>query len=658
MKKFLPLFLCVILLIASLALVVGAADPAVSSDVTVDGVQPSALEGDYSIRFVGTINNIENYKEVGFTFTVTNAAGATVTKDIAATSVFTNLMSGEDVVLSATDKGVDALYAIGFTGIVATDAYTITVTPYAVTIDGDKVEGETKTARKFENEGFVQIITAAQFNAIASALDKNVETTEKYYVTGTITKIDNKNIYVTDAAGEVLHIYGMTSTTTPSVGDVVTVYGIAKNYNGNTPEMMNAEVKDIVAHAHVYTPLANKCNVCGAISEHGCVDADSDTACDRCGGYVAPAGTKTETIVFSEFGYTNQQEVSQTVTNTGFVVAFTDGSYPTKWYDSGTAIRLYTGGSITITAPTGCVISSITFTFSGDSTGLTADGYSDTESTWTGSSDAVEFTASAQARIQKIKIGYTGDVHVCEDGADEDLYCDSCGKCIDEHTYTYACSLNCANPNCSYVRDASEVAEMHDWQDTCYCHIDGCGVVNQNAPAGHHVYDEKDQCQNCRAYKKSDSASNIDFEFGDNGEAGHKDGSAISAGKTYTSTSTSGQEYTLTFDSVTSVYGGALDAKGNSALKLGTSSKAGEFSFTVPDDVTSVVIYVAQYKAKKTTIEVNGTQYVIETASDNGEYTKITIDTTTNKTVTLTTISGGYRAMIDKITYKLAEETV
>ena len=77
----------------------------------------------------------------------------------------------------------------------------------------------------------------------------------------------------------------------------------------------------------------------------------------------------------------------------------------------------------------------------------------------------------------------------------------------------------------------------------------------------------------------------------------------------------------------------------------------GKITFTVPEEVTKVVIKVAQYKANTTKIDVNGTAYTITTASNNGEYTDIVVDTTTTKTVTFTTVSGGVRAMVNSIAY-------
>lgn len=137
------------------------------------------------------------------------------------------------------------------------------------------------------------------------------------------------------------------------------------------------------------------------------------------------------------------------------------------------------------------------------------------------------------------------------------------------------------------------------------------------------------------------------FDFGANGTTGHADGSEIQSGKSYTEGSC-----TLTLNDVSKVYDGAKDETGVSCLKMGTSSVVSSFTFTVPDNVTSVVIYVAMYKAKTTKITINGgTAQSITTSSNDGAYTPITVDTTVTKTITVATVSGACRAMIDKIEF-------
>ena len=147
------------------------------------------------------------------------------------------------------------------------------------------------------------------------------------------------------------------------------------------------------------------------------------------------------------------------------------------------------------------------------------------------------------------------------------------------------------------------------------------------------------------------------FEFGDNVDVSdkdddkkHNDGSAISEGTEYTS-----GNYTLTLTGVSKVYGGANDKTGISCLKIGTGSLVGTFTFQVPDDVKSVAFKVAMYKAKATTVTVNGKEYSITTSSNDGAYTTITINTATTKTITFATVSGTTRAMIDSIAFIATE---
>lgn len=136
-----------------------------------------------------------------------------------------------------------------------------------------------------------------------------------------------------------------------------------------------------------------------------------------------------------------------------------------------------------------------------------------------------------------------------------------------------------------------------------------------------------------------------EFTFGANGSASHVDGNDYGSSKTFTSGT-----YTLALTGMSKVFGPAYDAKGNSCLKLGTSKVVGSFSFTVPENVTEVVIYVAGYKAATSTnIKINGTSYTVKDASDNGTYTAITIDTTTTKTITFESVT--YRCMINTIVF-------
>ena len=140
----------------------------------------------------------------------------------------------------------------------------------------------------------------------------------------------------------------------------------------------------------------------------------------------------------------------------------------------------------------------------------------------------------------------------------------------------------------------------------------------------------------------------IVFELGDDGSATHSDGSSKTS---YTETV---DGYTLSLTNGSGFYTGARDAMGNGCIKLGAKSSAGSFTLTAPADVTSVIIAIGKYKANTTKVSINGTTYTLSGSSNDGAYDAIEVDTTSNKTIQLTTVSGGYRAMVNTITYVIA----
>ena len=166
---------------------------------------------------------------------------------------------------------------------------------------------------------------------------------------------------------------------------------------------------------------------------------------------------------------------------------------------------------------------------------------------------------------------------------------------------------------------------------------------------GEHTYGDDGKCTVCGEDKPTDAPDTpitlATFALGANGTASHSDGSTATA---YSETNNG---YTLTLSALSNVYKNARDAKGNGALKFGASSKTGTMTFTVPENVTKVVIYVAGYKAKTVTVKVNGTSTAIQTTSDTGAYTAIEIDTTTTKTIKFETTTTGYRAMVNTIEF-------
>ena len=86
-------------------------------------------------------------------------------------------------------------------------------------------------------------LTIAEAIALGATMEKDQYTTEKYYVTGVISQVDNDmygNVYITDGAGNYLYVYGLYSADgsarydamnpKPDEGDTVTLYGAVGKY--------------------------------------------------------------------------------------------------------------------------------------------------------------------------------------------------------------------------------------------------------------------------------------------------------------------------------------------------------------------------------------------------------------------------------------------
>ncbi|MBR2967017.1 MAG: prepilin-type N-terminal cleavage/methylation domain-containing protein [Clostridia bacterium] len=181
-------------------------------------------------------------------------------------------------------------------------------------------------------------------------------------------------------------------------------------------------------------------------------------------------------------------------------------------------------------------------------------------------------------------------------------------------------------------------------------HCDVCGETLEKQEVvdatGHDYVDGK--CSVCQAIEPSEEQIGLlaTFTMGEDGNATHVDGSSDKA-----SYSETVGEYTLNLTGASKMYPDSIDAKGNGALKLGASSAAGKFTLTVGDNITKVVIHIAGYKNNTAKVTINGTTHTISTLSNNGEYEAIEIDTTANKTITFTTASGGWRAMVNTIEF-------
>lgn len=133
---------------------------------------------------------------------------------------------------------------------------------------------------------------------------------------------------------------------------------------------------------------------------------------------VIDPNAKTATWVASEQNYTNGTQYTSAKVDSNISLAFGDGTNDGKYYTTGTGIRLYANGKVTVTAKTGCTMSKIVLTYSeksytGTFSASTGDyTLSETTGTWKGTASSVVLTNTANtghARIQSIAVTYVGE---------------------------------------------------------------------------------------------------------------------------------------------------------------------------------------------------------------------------------------------------------
>lgn len=119
----------------------------------------------------------------------------------------------------------------------------------------------------------------------------------------------------------------------------------------------------------------------------------------------------------SQQNYVNGTQYSSATVDSNISLAFGDGQNDGKYYTTGYGIRIYASGKVTVTAASGYTITALSITFSGTSyTGTfsaNTGNYSLSTATgsWTGSASSIILTntaSSGHARIQKIKVTYSG----------------------------------------------------------------------------------------------------------------------------------------------------------------------------------------------------------------------------------------------------------
>ena len=126
------------------------------------------------------------------------------------------------------------------------------------------------------------------------------------------------------------------------------------------------------------------------------------------------SANSSETINFASLGLTNGIQYTDPFDGGNFTITFAGGANDGKYYTTGSGIRTYGGGSITIATKSSTkTIKEIVFTWDGDNA-PTSDvasptGYSTTTKKWTGEASSIVLTrpsGSGHWRLQTVKVTY------------------------------------------------------------------------------------------------------------------------------------------------------------------------------------------------------------------------------------------------------------
>ena len=127
---------------------------------------------------------------------------------------------------------------------------------------------------------------------------------------------------------------------------------------------------------------------------------------------------KTGSVTFSALNLNNGEQYSDpfNIDNGAATVTFTGGGNDGKYYDTGSGIRTYGDGSITVSSS--YTITDIGFTWSGDSykpesnNVVNVGSYNYSKGTWTGESNSITLTrptGTGHWRLQKVEVTYLGE---------------------------------------------------------------------------------------------------------------------------------------------------------------------------------------------------------------------------------------------------------
>jgi len=313
-----------------------------------------------------------------------------------------------------------------------------------------------------------------------------------------------------------------------------------------------------------------------------------------------------ETIIFSEQGYENAEEVVA-VEATNFSVTFdkgTNNNNAPKYYTTGAAVRAYGGNTFTVSSD--YTITKIALTFaSGEGTNaITTDDGTFTSPNWTGSASSVTFTiggASGHRRIQSITVTYDEGGIPTPAKKEAGLAYEETEFTIDfGEDFTAPTLTNPYNLSVTFASDNTDVATVADNGDVT---IKGVGTATITASfAGNDDYKEGSASYTLTVKEapvpvEGEKTDVLNYEFIGNSGTTYKDFS----GKTGSSGA---------------VYAGQ-SAGGNSTIQLrSNNNNSGIVTTTSGGKVKSITITFNSATSEGRTVNVYGKNTPYEAATD------------------------------------------
>ncbi len=132
------------------------------------------------------------------------------------------------------------------------------------------------------------------------------------------------------------------------VGDDITVTGNITNYNGTIEFAQGCTLDAYTLHTHAYTTLANKCDICGLITDHTCVDADTSGKCDLCDETVISLALKGTLSFASKDNRTEYSKEKQVWVGEGITLTNDKGSSTSNVGDYANPARFYKSSTVKI----------------------------------------------------------------------------------------------------------------------------------------------------------------------------------------------------------------------------------------------------------------------------------------------------------------------